>query len=312
MLNIFKANTFQIRSYASILPSLTNKNYLQRKKNKVGRGPATTGGRTAGRGSKGRKARGNVKPMFEGGQTKAHMLFPKVGKNVEYLQYINKPMINLEVKTLIDFIQDGRLHNFVKQGNKTLTVVDMHRLGLINMRFDQGSHLHYCQGVRLIQTKPYNKTPEHFKFLEFDVKEVLPEDFTIEVTKATLESIEEIEKVHNLKLRTCYHTGDYLKGEVLPHLFARSLSGYIPKITMPTSLDDYLYYTNPLNRGYLSEGNFKNEQDKAWVDNFELKKEQILKSHNSGNDVVDFGSTLDDQLSILKGEFDEAGNKILK
>ncbi|KAL6936463.1 uncharacterized protein HGUI_00496 [Hanseniaspora guilliermondii] len=312
MLNIFKSNTYQIRNYASIVSSLTNKNFLAGKKNKVGRGPSTTGGRTAGRGSKGRKARGKVKNMFEGGQTKAHMLFPKVGKSMEYLKYINKPMINLEVKTLINFIQDGKLQQFINSGKKTLTVVDMHKLGLINMRFDQGSHLQYCHGVRLIQTKPYNQTPEQFKFLEFDVKEVLPEDFTIEVTKATLESIEEIENVHNLKIKTCYYTPEYLKGQILPHNYLRTLSGYIPQNTMPTNLNDYLYYTNPLNRGYLSEGHFKNEEDKKWVENFELKKQQILKSHESGNEVVDFGSTLEDQLSILKGEVDEAGNRILK
>lgn len=312
MLNIFKANTLQVRTYASILPSLSNKAFLKGKKNKVGRGPSTTGGRTAGRGNKGRKARGNVKPMFEGGQTRAHMLFPKLGKSIEYLNYIRKPLINLEVKTLVDFIQDGKLQSFIKEGNKTLNPVDMHRLGLINMRFDQGSHLHYCQGVRLIQTKPYNHTPEEFKFLDFDVSQVLPEDFTIEVTRATLESIEEMEKNHKLKVRTCYYTGEYLKGQVVPHHFSRTVSGYIPINTKPTTVDDYLYYTNPLNRGYLSENNFKNEEDKEWVKNFEAKKEQIIKSHQSGESAVEFGSTLVDQLRILKGEVDEAGNKIMK
>jgi large subunit ribosomal protein L15 len=44
---------------------------------RVGRGIGGKGGKTAGRGSKGQGARGNVSPRFEGGQTPIHRRTPK-------------------------------------------------------------------------------------------------------------------------------------------------------------------------------------------------------------------------------------------
>jgi large subunit ribosomal protein L15 len=44
---------------------------------RVGRGIGGKGGKTAGRGSKGQGARGQVKPGFEGGQTPLHRRTPK-------------------------------------------------------------------------------------------------------------------------------------------------------------------------------------------------------------------------------------------
>ncbi|ACQ81368.1 ribosomal protein L15 [Beutenbergia cavernae DSM 12333] len=46
-------------------------------KTRVGRGEASKG-KTAGRGTKGSKARGNVPAAFEGGQTPMHMRLPKL------------------------------------------------------------------------------------------------------------------------------------------------------------------------------------------------------------------------------------------
>jgi large subunit ribosomal protein L15 len=45
---------------------------------RVGRGIAGKGGKTAGRGMKGQGARGSVKPGFEGGQTPLHRRTPKL------------------------------------------------------------------------------------------------------------------------------------------------------------------------------------------------------------------------------------------
>jgi large subunit ribosomal protein L15 len=45
---------------------------------RVGRGIAGKGGKTAGRGTKGQKARRNVKPGMEGGQTPLHRRIPKL------------------------------------------------------------------------------------------------------------------------------------------------------------------------------------------------------------------------------------------
>ncbi len=46
-------------------------------KTRVGRGDGGKGGTTAGRGTKGTKARGQVSARFEGGQTPIHMRIPK-------------------------------------------------------------------------------------------------------------------------------------------------------------------------------------------------------------------------------------------
>ncbi len=45
---------------------------------RVGRGIAGKGGKTAGRGTKGQKARGNIHPRFEGGQLPLHIRLPKL------------------------------------------------------------------------------------------------------------------------------------------------------------------------------------------------------------------------------------------
>src|SRR3546814_8308792 len=49
-----------------------------RRKKRVGRGIAGKGGKTAGRGTKGQKARSKVPARFEGGQMPLHMRIPKL------------------------------------------------------------------------------------------------------------------------------------------------------------------------------------------------------------------------------------------
>ncbi len=48
-----------------------------KKKQRIARGIGGKGGKTAGRGSKGQRARGSIKPGFEGGQTPLHRRTPK-------------------------------------------------------------------------------------------------------------------------------------------------------------------------------------------------------------------------------------------
>jgi large subunit ribosomal protein L15 len=50
----------------------------KQKRTRVGRGPAGKGGKTAGRGTKGLKARNRLRPGFEGGQTPMSMRIPKL------------------------------------------------------------------------------------------------------------------------------------------------------------------------------------------------------------------------------------------
>ena len=49
-----------------------------RRRKRVGRGIAGRGGKTAGRGTKGQKARGTIPAGFEGGQMPLHMRIPKL------------------------------------------------------------------------------------------------------------------------------------------------------------------------------------------------------------------------------------------
>ena len=54
-----------------------------KKRTRVGRGEGSGKGKTAGRGSKGQRARGTVRPGFEGGQMPLHRRLPKRGfKNI--------------------------------------------------------------------------------------------------------------------------------------------------------------------------------------------------------------------------------------
>ena len=70
---------------------------LAKSKKRVGRGIGGHGGRTAGRGSKGQKARTgyNLPRGFEGGQTKLSMRLPKIGgfKSHKLSNYIIKTSI---------------------------------------------------------------------------------------------------------------------------------------------------------------------------------------------------------------------------
>lgn len=63
----------------------------RRKRTRVGRGIAAGQGKTAGRGTKGQKARagGSIQPWFEGGQTPLHIRIPKLRgfKNPFRLEY---------------------------------------------------------------------------------------------------------------------------------------------------------------------------------------------------------------------------------
>ena len=66
-----------------------------RPRRRVGRGTAGKGGKTAGRGTKGQKARTNIKPGFEGGQLSLKQRVPKLKgfKNPFRVEYV---VVNLD------------------------------------------------------------------------------------------------------------------------------------------------------------------------------------------------------------------------
>lgn len=70
----------------------------KKKKVRVGRGEAGKRGKTAGRGTKGLKARGSLRPGFEGGQTTLSMRLPKLpgfkNPNKQYFAIVNLVTLN--------------------------------------------------------------------------------------------------------------------------------------------------------------------------------------------------------------------------
>lgn len=81
-----------------------------KKRKRVGRGPASGHGKTAGRGMNGQKSRagGGKRPGFEGGQTPLAMRLPKLGgfRNVNRVEYapvnVARLDLNFEAGDVVD------------------------------------------------------------------------------------------------------------------------------------------------------------------------------------------------------------------
>ena len=90
------------------------------KRIRVGRGEAGRRGKTAGRGTKGQKARGKVRPGFEGGQMPLQRRLPKLkgfkNRNKEHFALINV----------------GRLNDF--EAGATITPDELRDRGLVKKR----------------------------------------------------------------------------------------------------------------------------------------------------------------------------------
>lgn len=69
-----------------------------KRRKRVGRGIGSNSGKTAGRGSKGQRARNTVKVGFEGGQNPLHMRIPKLGgfRNPFRVEYMAVNLDTLE------------------------------------------------------------------------------------------------------------------------------------------------------------------------------------------------------------------------
>ena len=82
-----------------------------RRKKRVGRGIAGKGGKTAGRGHKGQKARSKVPAGFEGGQMPLHMRVPKL-KGFNNPFRVEYQAINLDVieASGLDTVDPASLH----------------------------------------------------------------------------------------------------------------------------------------------------------------------------------------------------------
>jgi large subunit ribosomal protein L15 len=94
---------------------------------RVGRGEGSGKGKTAGRGSKGQRARGTVPIGFEGGQMPLHRRLPKCGfKNIHAKYYFE-----VTVEKLNNCFEDGA----------TVDICAIKAVGLISEKIDKDGRL---------------------------------------------------------------------------------------------------------------------------------------------------------------------------
>ena len=83
------------------------KDIRHKKARRVGRGPGSTFGKTAGRGTKGQKSRSGssrkIKPWFEGGQTPLHRRTPKL----RGFNHTTTPVVEISTNVINYFYKDG-------------------------------------------------------------------------------------------------------------------------------------------------------------------------------------------------------------
>ncbi|CAH01590.1 mitochondrial 54S ribosomal protein uL15m [Kluyveromyces lactis] len=191
----------------------SKKNYKR-----LGRGPSSGKGKTAGRGQKGQKARGYVKSWFEGGQTPIFKLFPKLGfTNVTSLK-----LKELNLDRITWFHQKGRLH---LEPGETLTMKKMKEIGLVTGPIKDG--------IKILGDGKFSYN--------------LP--IKIEATRASQDAIEAIEHAGG-SFTARYFNRLGLRAHLSPHWFLEKY-GRVPLQARPTKRKDIEYYCNEEKRGYL-------------------------------------------------------------
>ena len=104
-----------------------------RNRKRVGRGPGSGLGKTAGRGQKGQKARsgGSIHPMFEGGQMPLHRRIPKRGftniNRVEYQPVNVRDLARFEGDVTVSGLKAAGLIGSVRKPVKILGVGEVDR-----------------------------------------------------------------------------------------------------------------------------------------------------------------------------------------
>lgn len=241
----------------SILSRLAPSYKSTKKYIRVGRGPSSGKGKTSGRGQKGQKARGKVKPWFEGGQTPIQKLFPKVG-----FRNSQAPVLKiLNLNRIIEFHKDGRLN--LKEG-EVLDMRRMKKLGLITGTLRDG--------VKILA----------------DGKEKLNFPLKVEATRASTQAIKAIERAGG-EFTARYFSRLSLRVHLHPEYFLRT-KGYIPLPARPTRKKYIQFYSNPHKRGYLIKENHPYLQViKAAQNNITTKKVEkkswLENALQSANDV---------------------------
>ncbi|KAI2642481.1 hypothetical protein GGS21DRAFT_537027 [Xylaria nigripes] len=224
----------QVRS-ASILASLSDNRGAYQKRIRVGRGASSDKGKTSGRGHKGQKQHGKVKPWFQGGQTP--LIVQKGRLGFDNLHAIDMAEVNVE--KLQQWIDVGRI-----DPTQPITPKELIMSNLV------GS---FKDGIKLLARGA----------------DALKQPVEIMVSRASAGAISAVEKAGG-KIVTRYYTKESIKRlvrgksintglplptgqeHVEPVLEAVRKRGFTYRLPDPTSRWDMEYYRDPAHRGYLS------------------------------------------------------------
>jgi len=192
----------------------------KKKRKRVGRGIGSGRGKTCGRGHKGQKARSGGGPPahFEGGQTPFYKRMPKRGFTNIHAQ----PMVPLNVGTLQDFIDMGRIHLPKTDDDPPINMKD-----LVDAGFVKNSAIKH--GIKLLA----------------DGKERVRSPIRIEISRASKSAIDAIEAVGG-EVVTVHFNQLALRALLKPHKFE-----IIPRRARPPP-KMLTYYASYENRGFLS------------------------------------------------------------
>ncbi|KAI1093288.1 ribosomal protein L15 [Rostrohypoxylon terebratum] len=234
IVGLFSALSIQTRS-AHILASLSDNKGAYHKRIRVGRGPSSGKGKTSGRGHKGQKQHGKVRPWFQGGQTPLIVQRGKLG--FENLRAPVMSEVNLD--KLQEWIDAGRI-----DATKQITPKEIIQSNLVGTIKD---------GVKLLARGA----------------ESLKQPIDIIVSRASASAIDAVEKAGG-KIMTRYYTKQTIRRlvqgksfhtdkplpvgpeHVGPVLQEVRRKGFAFRLADPTSRWDIEYYRDPAHRGYLS------------------------------------------------------------
>ncbi|CDK28140.1 unnamed protein product [Kuraishia capsulata CBS 1993] len=188
---------------------------------RVGRGPASGRGKTSTRGQKGQKARGNVKPWFEGGQTPIHKLFPKRG----FYRHNKREYNEVKLLRIAEYYRSGLLK---LEDGEVLTMRKMKQCGLVSGPMKDG--------VAILGNGK----------AEYD----LP--ISIEASKASFAAIRAIERAGGKFVAKFFSTSLGYRAHHAPRWFVRE-RGYLPIQAKPIARRDILFYSDEARRGYMSD-----------------------------------------------------------
>ncbi|KAK6949770.1 hypothetical protein Daesc_008091 [Daldinia eschscholtzii] len=275
LVGLFNALSIQSRS-ASILANLSDNPGAYQKRIRVGRGPSSGKGKTSGRGHKGQKQHGKVRPWFQGGQTPLVVQRGKLG----FVNMLAPVMSEVNLNKLQDWIDAGRI-----DPTKQITPKELVESNLVGTIKD---------GIKLLARGA----------------DALKQPIDIVVSRASAAAIEAVEKAGG-KIMTRYYTKKAIKRLVegksvhtvtplptgpdhaQPVLEELRQKGFSYRLPDPTGRWDIEYYRDPAHRGYLSHTLKPGESPSLY---FKVPPAKILKQEKKQKGTTQEDTKLWDKL----------------